>query len=86
MVTLPASTMTGIWRRPLEYFSIRSRPPACSRTLTYSKGTLRREKSSRAPEVYGQRSWPKISTVSAVIVCGFSLSAPLAVVAHKTEE
>ena len=51
MVTLPASTMTGIWRRPLEYLSMRSRPESCSKTLMYSKGILRREKSSRAPEV-----------------------------------
>jgi len=39
-------------------------------TLTYSKGTLRLAKSARAADVYGQVSFPKMSTFSLSIASG----------------
>jgi hypothetical protein len=61
-VTFPPSTITGTSRLPPEWESIRAMFSREDFTLTYSKGTFRRAKSARAAEVYGQVSFPKIST------------------------
>jgi hypothetical protein len=63
MVTLSSSTMTGTSRRPLLYASIRWRSAALFLTSKYSTVQPRCAKASRASDVYGQVSLPKIRTV-----------------------
>ena len=55
--------MTGTSRRPLPYASIRWRSAALFCTLKYSTVQPRCAKTSRASDVYGQVSLPKIRTV-----------------------
>src|SRR5437773_3848650 len=54
MVTLPASTMTGTWRRPLESLSMRARAWSSSRTLKYSWGVLQRPRRRPSPCAHAQ--------------------------------
>ncbi len=60
MVTLSPSAITGTSRRPLVSSSIRSSPARSFLTLTYSNSMRRLAWSSRAADVYGHVSLPKM--------------------------
>ena len=66
MVTFPFSTITGTSRPPFECSSIRCMAALSCVTSKYWTGTFRLPYSSRAARVYGQVSFPKISTGSAI--------------------
>jgi hypothetical protein len=66
MVTRPRSTMSGTRRSPPESSRKRAIAAASFFTSWYSTGTPLAPNSSRAADVYGQVSLPKMSTGSAI--------------------
>ena len=68
MVTVPPSTITGTFRAPLVCRSISSRSVADFFTLRYSTAYPLAANASRASEVWGQPSLPKIVTRLSVVM------------------
>ena len=68
MVTVPPSTITGTFRAPFVCRSISSRSVADFFTLRYSTAYPFAANASRASEVWGQPSLPKIVTRLSVVM------------------
>lgn len=67
MLTLVPSTMTGTDRFPFECFSISSSCDLSTVTSWYCTSYFLASYASRADVVYGQVSFPKMRTTSAII-------------------